>query len=63
MRVDMADKLVVVIIPSFGERYLSSALFAHLWKECEGMPVDSRIRVRDNAGREFYVPKATLHDL
>lgn len=29
-RTDYADKLIVVIIPSSGERYLSTALFSHL---------------------------------
>lgn len=32
-RPDMKDKLIVVIIPSFGERYLSTALFASLADE------------------------------
>lgn len=31
-------KMIVVIIPSFGERYLSTALFADLYKECHEMP-------------------------
>lgn len=30
-------KMIVVIIPSFGERYLSTALFADFYKECQEM--------------------------
>ena len=32
-RVEMKGKLIVVIIPSFGERYLSTALYAPLFEE------------------------------
>jgi cysteine synthase A len=32
-RPDMKGKMIVVIIPSFGERYLSTALFSHLAEE------------------------------
>jgi len=32
---DFADKTIVVILPSSGERYLSTALFADLFTEKE----------------------------
>jgi cysteine synthase A len=54
---DMAGKLVVVVLPSFGERYLSSVMFANIKAECEALGVDERVLMRDVAGREFYVPE------
>ena len=48
-------KTVVVVIPSFGERYLSSVLFQSITEECAGMGVDEKICVRDESGKEFFV--------
>ena len=36
-REENIGKMIVVIIPSFGERYLSTALFAETYKECHEM--------------------------
>ena len=55
-REENVGKLVVVVIPSFGERYLSSVLFSSIADEMANLEVDGRVKVRDEAGREFYVP-------
>ena len=40
-RPENKGKLVVAILPSFGERYLSTALFSELRAECEALPVST----------------------
>jgi cysteine synthase A len=39
-RPENAGKRIVLIIPSFGERYLSTALFQNLWDECTNMKAE-----------------------
>ncbi|KAJ9512608.1 hypothetical protein QJQ45_018889 [Haematococcus lacustris] len=38
-RAENKDKLIVTVLPSFGERYLSTSLFSNLVAECDELPV------------------------
>ncbi|RNE95674.1 putative cysteine synthase [Trypanosoma conorhini] len=42
-RPDMAGKTIVTIIPSFGERYLSTALYTSVKEEVTALPVESEV--------------------
>eukprot|EP00659_Diplonema_papillatum_P019436 gene19436-29950_t len=44
-------KLIVCILPSFGERYLSTAMFDELKSQCEALPVCSEEECMDSSGR------------
>lgn len=39
-RPENAGKRIVLIIPSFGERYLSTALFQNLWDEASALKAE-----------------------
>jgi hypothetical protein len=45
-RKENKDKLIVVVLPSYGERYLSTVLFSDLWTKARALGPGARPRER-----------------
>ena len=58
-RPEVKGKLIVVMLCSFGDRYLSSVRFTSIREACQKMGIDERILLSDQSGKEFLVPSLT----